>query len=163
MSSEGAYDFIAPYLDYGLYISFAQGGTGICDQGVPFWQLVYHGTVLSNPYACTVNSTFKGKDTFLKMLEFGGRPSFYYYSAFKSDGANWMGNTDCVCDTPEQMKSSVAKIKQAYDVYNLLSDTHFAYMHKHEQVGDCVFETTYSNGTVVQVDYEKKEYHIKSV
>ena len=161
ISSEGAYDFIAPYLDYGLYISFEQGGEGICDQAVPFWQLVYHGTVLSNPYACTVNSTFKGKENFLKMLEYGGRPSFYYYSAFMGDGKNWMGNTDCICDTPQQLIESVAKIKQAYDTYSALSDTHYAYMQKHEQVGENVFETTYSNGTVLRVDYGKGEYTIQ--
>lgn len=161
ISSEGAYDFIAPYLDYGLYISFEQGGEGICDQAVPFWQLVYHGTVLSNPYTCTVNSTFKGKEYFLKMLEYGGRPSFYYYSAFMGDGKNWMGNTDCICDTPQQLIESVAKIKQAYDTYSALSDTHYAYMQKHEQVGENVFETTYSNGTVLRVDYGKGEYTIQ--
>lgn len=163
MSSEGAYDFIAPYLDYGLYISFEEGGSGICDKSVPFWQIVYHGTVLSNPYAGTVNSTFKGQEHFLRMLEFGGRPTFYYYSAFMGNGANWMGNADCVCDTQEQLTDSVAKIKHAYDVYQQMSDTHFAYMEKHEQVGKHVFETTYSNGTVLRVDYGKKEYFIQSV
>jgi hypothetical protein len=160
VSSEGAFDFIAPDLDYGLYISFVQGGKGICDQPVPFWQLVYHGTVLSNPYACTVNSTFKTPDCFLKLLEYGGRPTFYYYSAFLSDGRNSMGFPDCTCDTQEELVRSVANIKKACDVYHALADTHFAYMQKHEQVGENVFETTYSNGTVVRVDYGQECYEI---
>ena len=160
VSSEGAFDFIAPYLDYGLYISFVQGGKGICDQPVPFWQLVYHGTVLSNPYACTVNSTFKTPDCFLKLLEYGGRPTFYYYSAFLSDGRNSMGFPDCTCDTQEELVRSVANIKKACDVYHALADTHFAYMQKHEQVGENIFETTYSNGTVVRVDYGQECYEI---
>lgn len=72
ISSEGAYDFLAPELDYGLYISFSDKELGICDKPVPFWQLVYHGFVLSNPYAATINSTFKDENVVLKMLEYGG-------------------------------------------------------------------------------------------
>lgn len=160
MSSESAYDFIAPYLDYGFYISYDLGGSVICDQPIPFWQLVYHGAVLSNPFPLTVNCTFKGKENVLKMLEYGGKPTFYYYSAFMGNGANWMGKTDCVCNTQEQLKESVAKIKEACDLYNSLPGIHYANMEKHEQVGESIFETTYSDGTVVQVDYEKMEYHI---
>lgn len=51
VSSEGGFDFAMPYLDYGLYISREPWGGGLCDRPVPFWQLVYHGTVLSNPYS----------------------------------------------------------------------------------------------------------------
>lgn len=158
MSSEGAYDFIAPYLDYGLYISFDQAGSGICDKSIPFWQIVYHGTVLSNPYTCTVNSTFKSEENFLKMLEYGGRPAFYYYSAFMDNGSNWMGNTDCICDTEEQLKESVAKIKKGYETYRQLSDLHTAYMEKHEETQPGVFTITYSNGKVLTVDYNKGTY-----
>ena len=160
MSTEGAYDFVAPYIDYGLYISFDQAGTGICDKSIPFWQNVYHGTVLSNPYTFTVNSTFKGVENFLKMIEYGGRPTFYYYSAFMNNGSNWMGNTDCICDTEEQLKESVAKIKKGYEEYQKLSALHTAYMEKHEEVAEGVFEVTYSNGMVVRVDYNEKCYEI---
>ena len=160
MSTEGAYDFVAPYIDYGLYISFHQAGTRICDKSIPFWQIVYHGTVLSNPYTCTVNSTFKEPENVLKMIEYGGRPTFYYYSAFMNNGSNWMGNTDCICDTEEQLKESVAKIKKGYEEYQKLSALHTAYMEKHEEVAEGVFEVTYSNGMVVRVDYNKKEFVI---
>lgn len=159
VSSEGAYDYLAPYLDYGLYISFRQGG-GLCDQPIPFWQLVYHGTVLSNPYADTVNCTFKGSSHVLKMVEYGGRPTFYYYSAFLDNGQNWMGNTDCICDTPQQLKESVAKIKQACDIYHSLADLHLACMQKHEQISNQVYEITYSNGIILRVDYANAEYKI---
>lgn len=160
MSSEGAYDFIVPYLDYGLYISFEQGGTGVCHQPVPFWQLVYHGTVLSNPYSCTVNSTFKGPEDFLKMIEYGGRPSFYFYSAFMGNGKNWMGNTDCTCDTPEDLRESVSKIKKAYDVHKALPGLPYAFMEKHEQTAEGVFDVSYSDGTVLRIDYNKMDWRI---
>lgn len=162
ISSEGAYDFLAPHLDYGLYISFDQAGKGICDRSVPFWQIVYHGTVLSNPYSCTVNSTFKEADSFLKVVEYGGRPTYYYYSAFMNNGYLWMGTTDCVCDTREQLKESVAKIKKGYEEYQELAALQAAYMEKHEEVADGVYEVSYSNGTTVRVDYNKKCYRINA-
>ncbi|MBQ9973678.1 MAG: hypothetical protein IJP02_01830 [Oscillospiraceae bacterium] len=162
VSSEGGFDFAMPYLDYGLYISREPWGGGLCDRPVPFWQLVYHGTVLSNPYFSTFNSTFKTPEYFLKLLEFGGRPTFYYYSVFLDTAKAWK-DRDCTCDTQEQLVDSVARIKKAYDIYCALSGTHMAQMEKHEQVAESVFETTYSDGTVVQVDYANMEYHIRKV
>ena len=160
ISSEGAYDYLAPDLDYGLYISFKQGGEDICDKPVPFWQMVYHGIVLSNPYAMTVNATFKEPDSLLKMLEYGGRPTYYYYSAFMGNGKNWMGNTDARCGDRKELKESVEKIKRGYDIYRSMTSLHTAYMEKHEEVAENVYEVTYSNGTVVRVDYNKKTYAI---
>lgn len=163
ISSEGAYDFLAPYLDYGLYISFDQAGKGICDKSVPFWQIVYHGTVLSNPYTCTVNSTFKDMDSFLKVIEYGGRPTYYYYSAFTDNGFHWMGSRDCICSTDEQLKDSVAKIKKGYLEYQKLSELQTVYMEKHSEIAENVFEVTYSNNVVIQVDYNKKCWSCKAV
>lgn len=34
-------------------------------------------------------------------------------------------------------------------------------MEKHEEVAENVFEVTYSNGTVVRVDYNQKSYVVK--
>ena len=155
-SSEGAFDFITPYLDYGLYISFTPEEDELCDKRIPFWQLVYHGYVLSNPYSTTVNPTFKDKRTQLKLIEYGGRPSYYFYSAFMGNGANWMGAADAVCGTDDQLLDSVHKIKQGYDAYQNLCDLHTAFMEKHEEVSENIFETTYSNGTVVRVDYNRE-------
>ena len=162
ISSEGAYDFLAPCLDYALYISFSHEKGGVCDQSIPFWQLVYHGTVLSNPYTDTINYTFKDVDTGLRMIEYGGRPSYYFYSAFVDNGNNWMGNADALCDNDEQLKASVTKIKAGYDEYQKLSSIHTAFMEKHEEVAKNVYEITYSNGTVIRVDYNRKCYEVMS-
>ncbi len=163
ISSEGAYDFIAPYLDYGLYISFSFGqdsGCGLCDKPVPFWQLVYHGYVLSNPYSRTVNATLKDKKTVLKMIEYGGRPSYYFYSAFMEDENNWMGKDDAVCDTDSQLRETVSKIRDGAALYGRLSAVHTAFMENHEEVAENVYEVTYSDGTVIRVDYNLEEYKV---
>lgn len=74
---------------------------------IPFWQLVYHGITLSNPYTRTVNAPLSNSpDTMLKLIEYGGRPALYYYSSFvNKQGANWMGDgSDFTCDTPEEQQ-----------------------------------------------------------
>ena len=39
------------------------------DEGIPFWQLVYHGIVMSNPTSQTVNYPVKDKYQHLKFIE----------------------------------------------------------------------------------------------
>lgn len=161
LSAESAHDVIAPYLDYALYIdAFSFAEKNLCDESIPLWQLIYHGFVLSNPYPETVNHTFKDKKTMLKHLEYGGRPSYYFYSVFMNNGFNWMGINDARCDNEQQMKESVQKIKQGYDEYYKLKELQTLFMDKHEKLSDEVYKTTYSNGTVVTVDYNKETYTI---
>ena len=52
----------------------------LTDRFVPFWQLVYHGIVMSNPFAHTTNYTIKDRRTQLVAAEFGARPAFYVHS-----------------------------------------------------------------------------------
>lgn len=160
VSSEGAYDYVVPYLDYGLYTGFESEKSNldeILDEQVPFWQLVYHGVVSSNPYPSTVNAAFKEKENILKAIEYGGRPTFYFYSAFMSNSANWMGNTDALCNTDEQLKNSVKNIRLGVDILREVNfETEF--MENHRKIEDGVYETTYSNGAVVTVNYNNGSY-----
>lgn len=158
ISSEGAYDFIAPYIDYGLYISFKHDIGGVCDMPIPFWQIVYHGYVMSNPYSDTVNPTFKPRDRQLKLYEFGGRPSYYYYSVFTSNGYNWMGNEDARCDTDEQLRESVSKIKEGYEEYKKLYKYRTLFIEEHKEISENVFRVTYSDGSVLKFDYNDLTY-----
>lgn len=159
-SSEGGCDFLVPGLDYGLYISFAEKPDELCDKRIPFWQLVYHGYVLSNPYTSTINPGFKNRREQLKLIEYGGRPSYYFYSAFMDNGNHWMGTTDAFCNTDEQLVESVKKIRVSYDEYSELKDLHTAFMEKHEEVTENVVEITYSNGVVIRVDYNQGSWTV---
>ncbi|MBQ7901088.1 MAG: hypothetical protein IJ365_03875 [Clostridia bacterium] len=162
VSTEGAYDHVVPSIDYGLYVSFdVPRYSMLLDEHIPFWQLVYHGTVLSNPRTCTVNASIKGDDEFLKMIEYGGRPSFYFYSKFTNNGNNWMGNDDAVADTDAQLAETVSKIKYAYDAYAALGDTVYAHMEHHQKISSGMYKIRYSNGAVITVDYNKKQYTVE--
>ena len=91
----------------------------------------------------------------LKLIEFGGRPAFYFYSKFKHDGKYWMGDADLGCATDAELADSVAKIKEGADIYARLSPLQYEYMEEHDSLGGGVWRTTYSDGTRVYVNYAK--------
>ena len=154
-ASEGAYDFSAPYLDYALYVTFDENKDSFFDEEIPLWQLVYHGIILSNPSTATVNYTVKHKKNHLKLNEYGGRPTFYFYSKFMEGSTldDWLGCEDMVCDTNEQLEKSVQKIKEAYDEYKLTRKLQLEFITKHKKMQSGIYCTEYSDGTAIKVNY----------
>ncbi len=163
-SSEGGYDFGAKYQDFALNIDhFAnEEHNPLLDEKIPFWQLVYHGIIVSNPnmhetlnFSCKKNSDI-GK---LRLLEYGGRPTFYYNTSFVGD---WKNNRqeDLICDNDEMLQKSVSQIKEGYELNKILAVLQPFFMESHEKVEEGVYRTTYSNGTVITVDYNKNSYSV---
>ena len=170
--SEGAYDHSLKNCDFALYVSFLdyQNDTGeevkpalkrnpFCEKYIPFWQLVFHGIVLSNPYSRTINALLNpSPDDMLKVIEYGGKPQFYYYAHFVDDGSNWLGKFDLYCHTKEERENSADVVKKTLDIWNEMSYLQFEFMEKHEEISDGVFKVTYSDGSRVTVNYNDKTY-----
>ena len=161
-ASEGSSDFAAKHLDYGLYVAFPAKEDDMYDCEIPLWELVYHGSILYNITPDTTNYTIKEKDKGLKVVEYGGRPAIYFYSRHidSGDHADWLGKVDMMCDTDEQLRYSVSKIKEAYDEYKALMHLQTEFMESHREVAENVFEIKYSDGTVVNVDYNRLTYSV---
>ncbi|MCQ2433202.1 MAG: DUF5696 domain-containing protein [Clostridia bacterium] len=161
-SSEGVYEYLGPYIDYGLSARFNHN-PAVCDDCIPFWEMVYHGYVLSNPYADTVNAVFKEKRLFLHTMEFGGRPTFYVYSAFMKNGRNWMTNAaiDPILDTDADMARTVGGLKESWEQMKEFGYLQYLTIDRHEILAPGVAETTYSDGTVVHVDYQTETFEIR--
>lgn len=121
--------------------------------------MTYHGIILYNPCTYTLNYAAKDIDNRLKFFELGGRPLVCYYANFALD-SNWMGKEDFLCDTDEQLKDSVEKIKIMRDDYDLLKPERYEFIEEHQEVSPGVFKTVYSNKTEVVVDYNKKTFEI---
>ena len=154
-SSEAGYDFAADLLDYALYTSFCLSGDGlpeICDQPVPFWQLVYHGIILYNPGTYTLNYPAKSINNRLKYFEYGGRPLACINANFAT-GKNWMGNEDLRSETEEGLVNAVSAIKLMQEDYDWMQEVRYAYMDKHTILQGGTTETEYSNGIKIVVDY----------
>lgn len=162
-ASEGSFDFAAKYLDYGLYVAWPGVDDSMVDCEIPLWELVYHGVMLYNITPDTVNYTIKDKKNRLRVIEYGGRPSFYFYSRHLegSDQDDWLGREDLICDTDEQLKYSVSKIKEAYDEYKSLMRLQTEFMESHKEVAENVFEVKYSNGTTIKVDYKQNKVFVR--
>jgi len=123
------------------------------DRFVPFWQLVYHGIILNNPFPPTCNYTIKDDITRLMLVEFGGRPFFYFYSNYRDNNDAWMGKEDLTCADKPSLRASVAKVKEGYDEFSALCHLQAAFMERHEAVDKDVFRTVYSDGSVIVCNY----------
>ena len=161
--SEGWFDFMNSDVDYVLYTAFKTHITPadhpLFDEGIPFFQLVYHGIVASNATSETVNYPIKPADEHLRALEWGSRPLMYIYSKF-GEKKNWMGDLDLHTDSPEEMERTAEAIRQAYEEYETLKDLQYQFMEKHEKIGEGQYRTTFSDGTEIRVDYRAGEYRI---
>lgn len=126
----------------------------ICDRPIPFWQIVYHGIILYNPGTYTLNYAAKGANNRLKYFEYGGRPLVCVYANFAvGEGKDWMGREDIRIDSDEEMVESVSKIKMMSEDYEWLKEVRYAFMQSHNKIADGVYETAYSNGIKVTVNY----------
>ena len=129
---------------------------------MPIFQLVYNGIILSNPFTTTVNATIKGRPSELKTIEFGARPTFYFYANFLTPGkrSNWMGDEDLVCATDEELRKSVASIKRGLEDYKSLWRLQYVFMEGHDELAPGVYVTRYANGTKVYVNYTKLPFAV---
>lgn len=162
ISCENACDHTLKDCNFVLYVSFFNGEKPhYVDESVPFWQIVYHGIVVSNPYATTVNAPASGAERILKLLEYGGRPCIYYYSKFVSDGKNWISDNDFLADTDEDIERTAHLAAEEYKLFAPLAYLQYEFIENHRKLSDNVYETVYSDGTVVTVDYNDLTYRIE--
>ena len=163
VQSEGSFDHVANILDYIMYVTFqdVKNGAktkGLVDCYVPIWNIVYNGIILNNSATCTINYAAKSIDEKMKLIEYGGRPTFYLYSAFKDNGANWMGIIDLNYKTKEDKEFALKAIKEGYDYLNKYSYLQYEFLDKHEKIADDVYLSTYSNGDKAICNYSYKDF-----
>lgn len=161
--SEGWYDFMNADVDYVLYTSaiseVSHEINPLYDELIPFWMLVFHGIVMANATCATINYPIKRPMERLKVVEFGARPLLYINSKFC--GRDWMGAEDLLNDTEESIARSVEAIKTASDEYEPLKHLQYEYMENHEKLSEGVYRVTYSDGTMITVDYNQNCYHVE--
>ncbi len=156
--SEGPCDHVAKSLDYALYASaypsWVGGKNPLVEKVLPLWQLVYHGIIVSNPFYYTIDYNIDGPRTFspynyisditlrhLKLVEYGGRPTFYFQSY--------------------RDPKNLAKIKEAHDEYKQLSYLQYEFMDDHRELSPDVFLTVYSDGSEIVTNYTDKAFQYK--
>lgn len=172
-ASEGAYDFAIGDMDYALYCCFRNdgqsawpGGTAmsdftpppLCDEVLPFWNLVYHGIVTYNAHFRTVNAMVQDTpDAALQNLAWGGRPAGYFHSKFRPS----TDNKDAFLDasTPEKLAFGADRIAACAEEYSKLWHLQLEYMTHYRTLAPKVSETEYADGTRILVNYSDREYN----
>ncbi|MDP4133588.1 MAG: DUF5696 domain-containing protein [Bacillota bacterium] len=163
-SSEGVYDFTSKYLDYGLYVKNDAPKSSLEDVTIPFWQLVYHGMILSNYSTGTINYTIKEKEQELLFEESGSRLSFYIYSKFLSNSsANWLGKEDLILDSDDDLSYTVNKIKEGYDQYKKVRHLQTEFMERFEVLDENITMVSYSDGTKCITNHREVPFNLEGI
>ncbi len=160
-SSEAGFDHIAGVTDYVLYVNWtgADAKNKFVKKVVPIWQLVYHGIILSGgPYYATIDASYpRANEKFsdsnasytylgstenrrLKLIEYGGRPSFYYIDYKSKD---------------------YAPMKSLYDDYMKLRHLQYEFMESHEEIAKDVFLVKYSDGSELVCNYRETPFEYR--
>ena len=159
--SEGGVYYVAKSLDYALYGSINMDRKAryeMVDDYVPVWHIVFNGYILNNAGAQTVNYTIKEPRWALRAIEYASRPIFYFYSAYRGKGSNWMGETDLTMANKADLERSVAAIKRGYDEFKSMQYLQFCHLDDNYELAEGVKCSHYSDGTRVVVNYTKEPY-----
>ena len=157
-SSEGGFDYCAGSIDFSLYVCYNRPKEIYMDEGVPLWEMVYHGIIMHNPGNKTFNYPLADSEKRLNVIEMCGRPAFYYYSKFTKNG-EWDGRDIFIADTYEDIQRTVSAIKSACDDYKRYCHLQVEEMVDYKKLDrDLVTEVDYSDGTRVFVNYSDKDY-----
>ncbi|MBI5685424.1 MAG: hypothetical protein HZC54_10105 [Verrucomicrobia bacterium] len=166
VQSEGSLDFTAPALDRLLYVDCDKWlplmKRPYVDTLVPLFETVYHGTLLYSLSTDTVNSQ-PGEAAYLKTIEYGAAPLAYFYGHFVLDPTkNWLGKRDYRYDDAAGLKQIVTGLRRVYDDVERLKHLQMEFIEGHRKIADEVFETAYSNGQSVVVNYREQSYTLPS-
>ena len=157
-TSESSCDQTANTLDYALYVSAYPSYLGaqnkLITRMIPIWQLAYHGIILSNPFASTIDynarsrpskgwgptNSFTPQTRRLKFVEFGGRLTYYWNLAHDS---------------------TLEDAAKAYQEYKPLRYLQLEYMDFHDEIAPDVFLTVYGDGSEIVTNYSQKPFAYK--
>ncbi len=153
-SSESSSDHLASNLDNALYVAFPPHNglkSKLVHRFIPFWQIVYHGIIISNPFYATIDYNYEktkkheldianavgGKEERrLYLYEFGGRPTFYN----------------------EFNVNNLAPVKQAYDEYQKLKHLQYEFIEGHKKIASDVYQTRFSDGSKIIANHSDADY-----
>lgn len=119
----------------------------LSDEGVPFIQMVLHGSVLySGEY---FNNLYDVKEQTLKQIEYGYIPSYVLTNDEPNAKENW---TDYLFSTQYKIWSN--KIVQTYNDYkNNVGDLWKVKMTNHQRLPGNITKVTYANGAKIYLNY----------
>lgn len=151
---EGAYAYAFPYADGITDVPVFSSQYDIEDETVPFYQMVMGGTAAL--YSEPLNESGNIREMFLHCVEYGVSPSFLLMAAAP----------DTLQETDYQKFYSIAwsdwkeEIEEMLGELSTLDNVCGQALVQHRKVSDGVYESTYQDGTVIYVNYQKESIRI---
>lgn len=163
VQSEGGLDFAAPVLDRAYCIDSGSGymlESPWADECVPLYPAVYHGVILYNLTQKTINS-LPGDFEYLQNIEYGGLPLIYFYKFFILEKkSKYSCERDYFYENKVGLENTVSGFKKVYDDVQVLKHLQMEYIEGHNKLAAGVFETLYSNGERVVVNYNDAPFQM---
>lgn len=152
VSAEGGNAYLLPYVDRVTGIPDSDTGLQLTTKAVPFFQTALHGLVEYTGTAGNLSSDLEKEK--LKWIELGYVP--YYELTF--EGSEKLMYTDynrLFTSTYTDWLQTMADVYREFEenLSGIWSET----IERHEEIAALVYKVTYSNGTVVYVNYNKEE------
>ena len=145
--------YSASYSDIILEAPFESSGFNITDRSVPFYQIVYHGSLSYSGEP--LNTAYDYDYPLLKSIEYGGTP---YFQLMAADGSV-IKNTDYSIYCSSSYEVWKEQVAEAYSMSeDALKDVKNAYITGHEMLSEGVFRTEYENDVSVYVNYNDTDY-----
>lgn len=145
--------YSASYSDIILEAPFESSGFNITDRSVPFYQIVYHGSLSYSGEP--LNTAYDYDYSLLKSIEYGGTP---YFQLMAADGSV-IKNTDYSIYCSSSYEVWKEQVAEAYSMSeDALKDVKNAYITGHEMLSEGVFRTEYENDVSVYVNYNDTDY-----
>lgn len=165
VQTEGPYDYAMGISDNSLHI-FHKGlvgdGSGwlnareffdkVVDKVIPFVQIAYHGVFLYNHMQISVNGE-NHRRRFLEDVEYGAMPSTE--TTFRE------GSPACIIKGWPDYQKWMPVVQEYYrTLCQKMGHLAFEFIDDHKEISPGIFETIYTDGTKITVDYRKGRFKI---
>jgi len=143
-----AYEF--PYADDIINVSFYKNAYAIVNEEVPFYEMILHGIVDYSGKSYNLNANLTKAEECLQMIENGASPHFTFTKQNSSELKYTALNNYFSTTFDVWYKDSLNMYQRVNEVLKQVSNST---MEKHEILANGS-KMTYSNGTVITVDYD---------
>ena len=65
------------------------------------------------------------------------------------------------CGTDEELKETARTIRDANEEYKKMRHLQYEFIENHREMAEGIYEVTYSDGTVVEIDYKENKFYIR--
>ncbi|MCL2108185.1 MAG: DUF5696 domain-containing protein [Oscillospiraceae bacterium] len=150
--------YVVGYSDDLINVPIAHNSLYIVDEEIPFYNMILHGSLNYAGSPINLSDAYDEEELILRLLEFGASPNFVF-TAEDSSNMKATGLNNVYGATFSDWKNTAVSIyNELNSVLSLVSNS---FVTNHEILGGGLRRITYSNGIVIEIDWDNKTYQVK--